>query len=119
MILIGTESHLDESHSNSEIFPRNTKKTCGGFISVKSTVPSYQIDIGPTSIEIIWAYLHIGKSGTIVGSFYGPPHFPDLLLGDLLLSIATIKYKFPHAQIILGGEFNCFGIDWDTYVSHM
>ena len=96
------------------------------FILVKSTVPSYQIDVGPTSIEIICAYLHIGKSGTIVGSFYGPPHSPDLLLDDLLLSIATytIKYKFPHAQKILGRNFNCPGTDWEhetllnSYVSH-
>lgn len=131
-ILVGTESHLDDSYLNSEIFPRNYNtyrkdRNCYGggvFISVKSTVPSYQIDANSTPIEIIWAYLHIGKNGIVVGSFYGPPHSPDSLLDDLLLSIAEIKHKFPHTQIILGGDFNCPGIDWehgtilDSYVSH-
>jgi len=34
-----------------------------------------------------------------------------------------IKHKHPHTQIILGGDFNCPGIDWenstltDSYVS--
>ena len=84
IILIGTESHLDESHSNHvwRFFLTNTYVTTarncygggGVFILLKSTVLSYQIDVGPTSIEIIWAYLHIGKSGTIVGSFYGQSH---------------------------------------------
>ena len=42
----------------------------------------------------------------------------------MLLSITEIKHKFPHTQIILGGDFNCPGIDWeygtllDSYVSH-
>ena len=66
-IIIGTESHLDESYSNSEIFPRyyNTNrkdKNCHGggvFILVQSTVPSYQIDVSSTFIEIIWVYLHM------------------------------------------------------------
>jgi len=61
-ILIGIESHLDESYLNSEIFLEITYNTYrkdrnfyggGVFISVKCTVPSYQIDIGSTSIEII------------------------------------------------------------------
>ena len=131
-ILIGTESHLDESYLNSEIFPRNYStyrkdRNCYGggvFISVQSTIPSYQIDVSSTSIEIIWVYLHIGKTGIAVGSFYGPPHSPDSLLDDLLLSITEIKHKFPHTQVILGGDFNRPGIDWeygtllDSYVSH-
>jgi len=29
-----------------------------------------------------------------------------MLLDDLSLSIAAIMHKFPHAQIILGGDFN-------------
>ena len=94
------------------------------FISVQSTVPSYQIDVSSTSIEIIWVYLHIGKTGIAVGFFYGPPHSPNSLLDDLLLSVTEIKHKFPHTQIILVGDFNCPGIDWehgtllDSYISH-
>jgi len=41
------------------------------------------------------------------------PHSTDTLLDDLLSSIATMKQMFPHVQIILGGDFNCPGIDWE------
>ena len=41
------------------------------------------------------------------------PHSTDTLLDNLLSSIATMKQMFPHVQIILGGDFNCPGIDWE------
>ena len=47
-----------------------------------------------------------------MGSFYAP-HSTYTLLDDLLFSIATVKQMFPHVQIILGGDFNCPGIDWE------
>ena len=53
-----------------------------------------------------FTFIIIGKTGIAVGSFYGPPD-------DLSLSITEIKHKFPHTQIILGGDFNCPGIDWE------
>ena len=61
-----------------------------------------------------WNYLvSIIYKSIIAGSFYAPPHSTDTLLNDLLSSIATVKQMFPHVQIILGGDFNCPGIDWE------
>ena len=59
-ILIGTESHLDNSISSAEIFPKtfntywNDRNIHGGgvFISVKTSIPSSHIDISP-SCEIV------------------------------------------------------------------
>ena len=122
---------MDSSISSSEIFPshfntyRKDRNRHGGgvFISVKDTVPSSLIEIS-TPIEIVWVHLHIGNGDSIViGSFYGSPQSTDILLDDLQLSIADVKQKFPRSQIILGGDFNCPGINWqngtllDSYVS--
>jgi len=38
-----------------------------------------------------------------------PPHSSNTIFDDLHSSIAMIKHKHPHTQIILGGDFNCPG----------
>ena len=120
-VLIGTESHLDGSLNNSELFPQNynvfrkDRDRFGGgvLILVKHTVPSIQIELDST-IEIIWVELHLeGKGNIIIGSFYGPPPLSANLINDLTASVTQVKQKFPSAKIILGGDFNCPGIDWE------
>ena len=120
-LLIGTESHLDISIQDSEIIPkhfntyRKDRNRFGGgvLVLVKNTLSSSQIDI-QSSIEIIWVHFHASKgSDIIVGSFYRPPHSADSVLDGLMSSILSIKEKFPRAQIILGGDFNSPGIDWE------
>ena len=84
------------------------------FISIKSSIPCTQINDNST-IEIVWAHVHLDKNNDfIVGSFYCPPHSSDTILDNLQSSIDTIKQKYPHTQIILGGDFNCPGIDWEN-----
>ena len=132
-IIIGTESHLNETILNSEIFPNNfqtygkDRNSYGGgvFVLVKSSIPSSQIDIN-SSIEIVWSYIHLNKnSDVIVGSVYCPPHSADTVLEDLQSYVVEIKRRYPSAQIILGGDFNCPGIDWehgtltDSYVPQL
>lgn len=119
-VLCGTESHLDDTFSNSEIFPqnfnvyRNDRNSHGGgvFIIVKDTLPSSQVDTG-ASCEIVWCCIH-GRSGQtlIVGSFYCPPQSSIAVLEELTKSIRIIKAKYPSARLILGGDFNAPGIDW-------
>ena len=82
----------------------------------------YIIIVFDSSIEIIWTYLNVGKnSDVIVGCFYCPPHSTDTVFEDLQSSLVSIKQKYPHARIILGGDFNCPGIDWEhgTLLNHI
>ena len=131
-ILIGTESHLDGSILNAEVFPkhydsyRKDRNIHGGgvFILVKDTISSSQISID-SSLEIVWVRLHLrNKNDLIVGSFYCPPNSSPTVLDNLSSSIADIKSKYPHSKILLGGDFNCPGIDWEhgtlteSYRSH-
>ena len=87
-ILCGTESHLDETILNSELFPqnfnvfRNDRNIHGGgvFIMVKDILLSSQIDTG-ASCEIVWTCIHNKTAQTlIIGSFYCPPQSPISVL---------------------------------------
>jgi len=49
----------------------------------------------------------------IIGSVYLPPHSVDTVLDDLQCCVNEIKQRYPCIQIILGGDFNCQGIDWE------
>ena len=130
-MILATESHLDHSITNSEVFPPNfsayrkdsNRHRGGVFILVKNNISSSVIDID-TSIEIIWVKLHTNnKKDLIFGSFYCPPNSPASVLDELYTSICLIKSKFPASIIYLGGDFNCPGIDWahgcltDSYIS--
>ena len=37
----------------------------------------------------------------------------ELIMKCKDICLVSIKQKYPHARIILGGDFNCPGIDWE------
>ena len=119
-IFLGTESHLDSSILNAEVFPnhynvyRKDRNKYGGgvFIIIRYSISSSQLEITSPS-EIIWVQLHTGSyKSVIVGSFYCPPHSPATTWEDLSHSVADVKVKYSNSKIFLGGDFNCPGIDW-------
>ena len=119
----GTESHLNESILNSEVFPANyhvyrkdrTYIHGGGvYILVKSNIPSSQVKCN-TPIELIWVRIHNNTDNDIIiGSFYCPPHSPITVLDELVQSISDIQTMYPSAIIIIGGDFNSPGINWSN-----
>ena len=95
---------------------------CLGKYKKVASCPSYCLNIN-SDIEEIWASLHLSNvSPIILGSFYRPPHSPDSIPGELSVSMSHIRSQFPSSKIVLGGDFNCPGIDWlghillDSYV---
>ena len=111
-LLCGTESHLNESILNSEVFPANyhvyrkDRNIHGGgvFILVKSNIPSSQVKCN-TPIELIWVRIHNNTDNDIIiGSFYCPPHSPITILDELAQSISDIQTMYPSAIIIIGRE---------------
>ena len=122
-ILCGTESHLDETILNSEIFPQNFNifrkdrniHGCGVFVMVKNTLLSSQVDTG-VSCEIVWICIHNKAAHIlIVGSFYCPPQSPISVLEELAKYIMYIKTEYPSSKVILAGDFNSPGIDWRNF----
>ena len=49
-----------------------------------------------------------------MGSFYTPPHSPETIWNDLSQCLSQIRHKFANAVLLLGGDFNCPGIDRST-----
>ena len=80
-IIIGTESHLDGSVLNSEIFPshyqvyRKDRNIHGGgaFVLVDNNIPSSQVMID-SLCEVVCMQIHSQNHfSMILGSFYCPP----------------------------------------------
>ena len=128
---MGTESHLNDSIYSSEIFPkdysvhRKDRNIHGGgvFVLVDKLIPSSKLEI-ESSCEVIWVILHLkGPHNIILGAFYTPPNSTPSVWEDLSECLIQIRQRFPTTMIILGGDFNCPGVDWvsgslvDSYVT--
>ena len=106
-IFLGTESHLDSSVLNAEVFPnhynvyRKDRNKYGGgvFIIIRESIPSSQLEITSPN-EIIWVQLHTGSyKSVIVGSFYCPPHSPATTWEDLLLLLLLLLAAMTYNQV--------------------
>jgi hypothetical protein len=66
--------------------------------------------------EIVWCEIQQFKKAKplIVGSFYRPPDSKEDVLENLDLSLAQVREKNEGCNIILGGDFNLNGIDWQN-----
>ena len=118
-IILGTESHLDDSIANSEIFHgpyqiyHKDRNIYGGgvFILLNNNIPSSQVMIN-SLCEAVWVQIHTGDhTSMILGSFYCPPQSLVSIWDDLVSLVGQLKHQFPDSVLLLGGDFNCPGID--------
>ena len=123
-VILGSESHLEAAIFDAEVFSNHfcvyskDRNLFGGgvFILISKSIPSYCLNIN-SDIEEIWASLRLSNvSPIILGSFYHPPYSPDLILDELSVSMSHIRSQFPSSKIVLGGDFNCPGIDWSGHI---
>ena len=107
---------------DSEIFPsnfkayRNDRKSDGGgvFILVEKSLIAVEKPSFVTKCEIIWAKIHLkGRRELFIGCFYMPHRNADDLQ-QLDKSLQEIN-KTKSRHVILCGDFNSPGIDWETY----
>lgn len=117
-VVIGTESWLDSTISDSEIFPSNyriyrkDRNVQGGgvFVMIHSSLNSTHINVQSSSCETVWCRIILTDGTSLaVGSFYRPPgsNSPQPLyeLNNVLLSLDA-------TYIVLGGDFNLPNINW-------
>ena len=80
---------------------------------VKDNLPTSEI-ISESPLEIVWAKVHTkSKDDLIIGSFYCPPNSPPTVFDELVQNLDDIKERYPHSKIIIAGDFNCPGTDWE------
>jgi hypothetical protein len=122
-IVIATESWLRSDISNAEIFPPNYNvyrkdrpNTGGGvFILVSNTLVSSAMDDFCTEEqEAVWVQVKESKGPSItIGAYYRPPK-PDLDSLESFSEVVAKVTRLTEGTIILGGDFNLPGIDWEN-----
>ena len=69
-----------------------------------------------TNCNILWARFQISASKSLtLGCFYRPPH-SKFSTSEELVEYLDLKPKNSNQTIVLGGDFNLPGIDWDNWV---
>ncbi|XP_049529012.1 uncharacterized protein LOC125947774, partial [Dermacentor silvarum] len=115
-IVMGTESWLDKTITNVEIFPpgftvyRNDRHGHGGgvFILISNALSSTQI-LFENDSESVWCLVKLPKGNNVVyGTFYRPPGSSDSfgLLSEMLSLVPN--------SVFLGGDFNLPDFNWNA-----
>ena len=123
-ILAGTESWLNENISSSEIFPdsyivhRKDRQTGpgGGVFQANrdDLIVTHRTDLD-TDCEIIWTQTQLaGKKPLMIGTYYRPPSDQGSSLDELDSSINKMGTKINSDNVIIFGDFNTPGINWDV-----
>ena len=100
-------------------FRKDRKRGAGGVMII--TKECYKIVDAEITVqnenESVWAIIALKDlSKLVIGSFYRPPDKGIQPLVDLEIELAQISEKFknnPKTTLILGGDFNAGGINWD------
>ena len=116
--------YIDYAHTNSPPFSvhsyttyrkdRVTDTTGGGvLIAINSTIPSKHIILDQQG-ESVWAEISLKKDGKfIIGCCYRPKTNHDGSVEELNDILKKLNKK-QNLKLLLGGDFNLPGIEWDT-----
>ncbi|CAG2230925.1 unnamed protein product [Mytilus edulis] len=126
-IVIGTETWLDPTIKDIEIFPeeytlyrKDRKKQQGGgvLIAIKSDFISDEVeDLTPDAkSEMVWAKIEIkGSRSLYISSFYNPKTSDEQSIKWFDTSVKRAT-QIKNAAILIGGDFNLPGWDWKNKI---
>lgn len=121
-IVIGTETLIDPTVTDNQIFPPNYKlyrkdrNMLGGgvLIAISNDIISIPVPELQTDCEIVWAKISlVGRKDMYIASYYNPKTSNESSLHKLgrnLERANTMKNVF----IVVGGDFNLPGWNWKT-----
>ena len=121
--ILGSESWLDHSIYNAEVFPinyniyRRDRNIHGGgvFIAVSNDYISSNVTIQENNSEIVWAKVDLNSTKSLLlGNFYRPPDAEIETFEGLQKSVQQLTKSINNKHVILGGDFNLPDIDWNT-----
>ena len=127
-IVIGTESKLDSTYKNCEIFPpgyrsnviRRDRNSHGGgvFIVAKDEINITEIDVANTDCPLVLAKIMVKDGANItIGAFYRQPTSVINEIDDLMSTLLSIQNGNRATEFILGGDFNLPGIIWGENIT--
>jgi hypothetical protein len=119
-IVIGTESWLDPSIKDHEVFPsgftiyrkdRNCGKGGGVFIAVSDDIMSSHMADLDSDCEILWVKVDIVACKSLyIAAYYRPNAHDQESLNNLAASLDKLPKKVKHVWV--GGDMNLPGMDW-------
>ena len=128
-VIIGSESWLNESITNNEVFfsppdfitafrtDRDTNDGRGGvFVAIGSDIiDTHQVDLD-TDCEIAWVRIQLsGCKDMLISTFYSIPNNNNLdYMEKLRTSLSRINVN-NSTTVCLGGDFNLGDINWATH----
>ena len=125
------ESKLDPSVNSSEFLPKHyngsirkdrTINGGGVMIAIKSKYIVDEVEfIQSPKCEVVWAKIALANSSPMyIGSFYRPPNDTSTesleALEQSMDHISNITKNNSKVSVVIGGDFNADGIDWETCV---
>ena len=121
-IIVGTESWLTESIKNSEVFPtdqysilrrdRPNDPHGGVLIATKHDLLVTREEELETKCEILWCRIEMAGSKTLhIAAYYRPQEGDESSLMELERSLSRLDRKH---LVILGGDFNLPGWNWES-----
>ena len=124
-IICGTESWLNSSINNNEIFPdnftayrkdRESSQNGGGvFQAAKMDLTTSCSELN-SECEILWTETRIkGCRPLLVGVFYRPPNDKGDAIDHLGESLTRLGEKINSHNVILTGDFNLPNILWNDH----
>ncbi|KAI8481643.1 hypothetical protein Bbelb_406440 [Branchiostoma belcheri] len=122
-VIVGTESWLDPTVGNSEIFPtsysayRKDREGRGGgvFIAVKNSIIATHLPDPDCTSELTWVQIQLAHSKTVhIGAYYRPPSADQSDLTSLEQSLTRIRDQSKSSHIWLAGDFNLPTARWNT-----
>ena len=121
-IVIGTETWLDPTVTDNQIFPPNYKlyrkdrnmQGGGVLIAIFNDILSTPVPELQTDCEIVWAKISlVGRKDMYIASYYNPKTSNEGSLDELGLSLERAN-TMKNAFIVVGGDFNLPGWNWKT-----
>ena len=125
-LMVFTETHLDSSILDSELFPsiytvfrrdrvQNGRRGGGILIAVRDTLrASVREDVNFDSELLFVDILFPANRKISLGVFYRPPNSSINCLLDLQTALDTVLSSSQNPEMVLVGDFNIPEFDWNT-----
>lgn len=87
----------------------------GVLLAISNELDGYECDLSCTT-ESVYAVIHgQNQPPTLIGAFYWPPDHKIKYMRKALKELKTVIQSVQPSHIILGGDYNLHGIDWNAY----
>ena len=121
-VVFGTETWIDGSVSDNQIFPSNFKlyrkdrnlEGGGVLVAVRNEIPSSAVPELDSNCEIVWCKIEQeGQEDLFLGTFYNPATANTMGYEEMDRSLSNLASMPRKKKVLLAGDFNLPGWNWE------